>query len=390
MNRALRILLVTKSTGGVAEYVRQVVNGLDHDEFHISVACLSENGPEFAAELAQIPNVNTFSLSMNRYKVDPFSDARVLWALAQQLRRERYDLIHAHASKPGYLARLAAFGTGIPVLYSPHCFAFHAGAGRASATMVSTMERLAARFLTTRIVAIAGGEQKLAQKYRVGTDELFVTIRTGIDARPYCIPVDKAALKLSLGVPANATLVGGVGRLNHQKSPLDYVRMAALVHQELPDVHFAWIGSGPLEDEARRLSAELGLNDVLHFAGHRTDIPALLQCMDCFVLPSLWEGFPIVLLEAMAAGAPVVATDIPGNDEAVCSGVNGWLVPVHDPAKLAESVFDLLSNPERASAFRESSKRRVEQEFTPEAMLGGLANIYHCVADEFSNQLVPV
>jgi glycosyltransferase involved in cell wall biosynthesis len=388
MNRPLRLLLVTKSTGGVAEYVRQLVKGLDREEFQITVACLSERGSEFAAELAQIPNVKTFSLSMNRYKVDPFSDTRVLLALAAHLRREQYDLIHAHASKPGFLARLAALGTGIPVLYSPHCFAFHVGAGRVNAGLVAALERLAARYLTTRIVAIADGERKLAHQYGVGSDDLFVTVHTGIETRSYRQPVDKAALKASLDVPTNVPLIGTVGRLSRQKSPLDFVRMAGIIHECLPDAHFIWIGSGPLADAACHLSTDLGLNGVLHFAGQRTDIPALLQCLDCFVLPSLWEGFPIVLLEAMAAGVPVVATDIPGNDEAIRSGVDGWLVPARDPVASAESVLDLLSNPERAEAFRQSSRRRVEQEFTPGAMLDGLTNIYFGVATRSSDQRV--
>jgi glycosyltransferase involved in cell wall biosynthesis len=388
MNQPLRILLVTKSTGGVAEYVRQVVNGLDCAEFAITVACLSENGPEFAAELARVPNVKTFSLSMNRYKVNPFSDARVLFALANHLRRERYDLVHAHASKPGFLARLAAMGTGIPVLYSPHCFAFHAGAGKVSATVIATLERLAARYLTTRIVVVADGERKLARQYGVGSDELFVTVHTGIDPRPYHLPVDIAMLKASLNVPVNAMLVGAVGRLSAQKSPLDFVRAAAIIHQRLPDVHFAWVGSGPLKDSASHLGSELGLKDVLHFAGYRTDIPALLQCLDCFVLPSLWEGFPIVLLEAMAAGAPIVATNIAGNAEAIRTGEDGWLVPVQAPAALAETIMNLLTNPERADAFRKSSQQRVEQLFTRQAMLENLAGIYRQVALEC--QAVPL
>ena len=382
MNQPLRILLVTKSTGGVAEYVRQLVKGFDRNEFHITVACLSENSPEFAAELAQIPNVKSFSLSMNRYKVDPFSDAQVLFALASHLRREHYDLVHAHASKPGFLVRLAAIGTNPPVLYSPHCFAFHAGAGRMAATVVAALERLAARYLTTRIVVVADGERELARQYGIGSDELFVTVYTGIDPRPYSLPVDKATLKASLNVPANAKLVGAVGRLNAQKSPLDFVRAAGIIHKQLPDVHFAWAGSGPLEDSARQLGAELGLNGVLHFAGYRMDVPDLLQCMDCFVLPSLWEGFPIVLLEAMAAGAPIVATNIPGNDEAIRSGVDGWLVPERNPEALAQSALDLLTNPQRADAFRNSSMQRVEQKFSRQAMLENLASVYRQVALE--------
>ena len=358
MNRPLRLLMVTKSTGGAAEYVRQLVKDLDHDKFHITVACLSENSMEFALQLAQIPNVNTFWLTMNRYKVDPISDMRVLLVLADHLHCEHFDLVHAHASKPGYLARLAAIGTGIPVLYSPHCFAFHDGAGLVSVTITAALERLAARYLTTRIVSISDGERKLARKYGVGTDELFVTIHTGIDPHPYRQPVDKAEQKESLGIPANAQMVGTVGRLNLQKSPIDFVRMAGLIHERLKDVHFVWIGTGPLCDPAIQLSADLGLDGLMHFTGHRADVPVLLQCMDCFVLTSLWEGFPLVLLEAVASGVPVVATNIPGNDEIIRSGVDGWLVPVQAPTVLAESVIDLLTNPKRADEFRKSSKKR--------------------------------
>jgi glycosyltransferase involved in cell wall biosynthesis len=382
MNEPLRLLLVTKSTGGVAEYVLRLVQGLDGMQFKITVACLSENGPQFAAQLSQIPGVSAFSLDMNRYKVDPFSDTRLLFFLARHLRREQYDLVHAHASKPGFLTRLAAFGTGIPVLYSPHCFAFHDGTNRLTAGIIAAVEGLAARYFTTRIVVIADGERKLARKYHVGSDELFVTVHTGIDPQPYCLVVDKAALKTSLNIPANAPVAGAVGRLSRQKSPLDFVRMAAIVHERLPNVHFVWIGSGELQEAAAGLGVELGLDDVLHFAGQRSDIPALFQIMDCFVLPSAWEGFPIVLLEAMASSIPIVASDIPGSDEAIRSGQDGWLVPAHNWAAMAESVQDLLTNHQRADAFRNSARQRVEQEFSPRTMFDGLSAVYRQVVHD--------
>ncbi|MCX6078467.1 MAG: glycosyltransferase family 4 protein [Chloroflexi bacterium] len=384
MLKPVRVLLVTKSTGGVAEYVRQLISGLDLEGFSLTVACLSENGPEFAAELARHAGVRAFSLKMNRYKVDPFSDMRVLLALAAHLRKEKYDLVHAHASKPGFLTRLAAVGTGTPVLFSPHCFAFHAGTGAISARVIAALEGLAARYLTTRIVLVADGERELARRYGVGFDELFVTVHTGIDIQKYGISFDRTALKLSLAIPENARLVCSVGRLSAQKAPLDFVRMAAIINSQQPGVHFAWIGGGPLEESARALSAELGLREVLHFAGYRTDIPEILQAADCFVLPSLWEGFPIVLLEAMAAGAPVVATDIPGNTDAIRSGVDGWLVSVKNPQALAKAVLDVLNNPDLAKAFRENSKRRVEQEFTRQTMLERLAELYMLIASKRS------
>jgi len=204
-------------------------------------------------------------------------------------------------------------------------------------------------------------------------------VHTGLDPRPYRAMLDVPGLKASLGVPADAPLVGTVGRLSPQKSPLDFVRMVAIVHKRLPRAHFVWIGSGPLQEAALQLSLESGLKDVLHFAGQRANVPDLLQALQCFVLTSAWEGFPLVLLEAMAAGAPVVATDIPGSDEAIRAGQDGLLVPVGDPLAMAQAVQDILENPQQAALYRDSASRRLEQEFTPRAMLDGLTDVYRQV-----------
>jgi glycosyltransferase involved in cell wall biosynthesis len=143
-----------------------------------------------------------------------------------------------------------------------------------------------------------------------------------------------------------------------------------------------WAGSGPLEYAVRKLSEELGIDAICHFIGEYRDVPSLLGILDCFVLPSLWEGFPIVLLEAMAAGIPIVATDIPGNDEAVVSGKNGWLVPPGDHVALAEKVLSLLNNPNQAASFAEFGRERIQQEFTRAKMIASIQNAYQDVVDE--------
>ena len=172
MSRPIRLLLVTKSTGGVASYVRTLVHGLDRQRYDITVACLSENGKEFAAELRQIDGVQAFSLAMNRYKVNPLTDAWVGYELFRHIRKNRYDIIHAHASKPGFLVRFAALGTSIPVLYSPHNFAFHEGSNFLAAFIVAQLERFAALF-TARIIAVAHHEREVALKYKVGKASLL-------------------------------------------------------------------------------------------------------------------------------------------------------------------------------------------------------------------------
>lgn len=375
MDTCIRILLVTKSTGGVAEYIRWLVNGIDHSRFHVVVACLSENSNEFAEELRQRNGVEAISYPMNRYKVDPVSDARVVLRLIKLIRSRKIDLIHAHASKPGFLTRIAALGTGIPVLYSPHCFAFHAGAGRFTKLAASFLERCAALF-TTRIVAIAEGERELAHAYRVGRDDQFNVIHTGIDPAPYRLPVNKEELRSLLGIPLTSQVIGSVGRLSRQKSPLDFVRMAETVHQSMPDAHFIWVGDGPLDQDAQNLSRSLQLDQVIHWLGYRTDAPRLIQIMDCLVLTSLWEGLPLVVLEAMAAGTPVVATDILGTRELILHDKNGFIAPAGNPILMARFVLDLLADPDKKTRFVAASQERIRSEFTRERMITNLQDLY--------------
>jgi glycosyltransferase involved in cell wall biosynthesis len=379
--KALRVLEVAKSTAGVAEYVRWLVQGLDRSLFDLSVVCLSEGGESFARELTQVYGVRATSLAMNRYQIDLLSDGKVALALARLLRREHFDLVHAHASKPGFLTRLAALGLDVPVIYSPHCFSFHPGAGRLKARVLALVERLAARLRTNRILVVAESEIELAQKYGVGRLEQFTAINSGIDPAPFQAAAghpaaDRAAQRHSLGLEDAAFVVGSVGRLSVQKAPLDFIRAAALLGQKYPAVHFIWFGDGPLLAEAQALCQVSGLGGRVHFAGQRQDIPACLAALDCFVLSSRWEGFPLVILEAMAAGKPVVATNIPGTSDAVQDGVDGLLAPPGDAAGMAAAIERVLLDAGLAARLAAAGLRKVQERFTRQNMLRAVTQVY--------------
>jgi glycosyltransferase involved in cell wall biosynthesis len=376
MNEPIRLLFVTKSTGGVGSYVRSLVGGLDRKKFSITVACLSENGPEFAAELREKYGVNSFSLAMNRYMVNPVTDAWVWLRLALHIRKAKYDLIHAHASKPGYLARFAAIGTGVPVIYSPHNFAFHEGSKKITATVVALLERIAAVF-TAKIVAVAGHERDLALRYGVGSEDLYSVVHTGIDPDPFrSRKLDVASLKKSIGLPLHAKVVGTVGRMAVPKLPMEFISMASKLHTMMPDVHFIWAGSGPLEAEAKLFASSLGLDEVFHWLGHRSDVPALFSVFDCFVLQSKWEAYPLVILESFASGVPVVASENLGTLELIESGKNGWITPQGDIDAIADRVRNILENETVANSFRSEAGKQVDNEYTMEKMLSTLEQIY--------------
>lgn len=375
MNRRLKLLLVSKSTGGVASYIRMLVKGLDREKFDITVACLSENGQEFAEELRQNYKVDAFSLAMNRYKINPLTDARVLIQLSARIRRERYDLIHAHASKPGFLMRIAAIGTGIPVIYSPHNFAFHEGSKPLVARVVALFEKFAALF-TTQIIAVAKHERDLALKYGVGKPELYSVIPTGIDPVLYRQPADVLEIKRSLGIPDTAQVIGTVGRLAVPKLPIDFVRVAAELKKDFSDLHFVWVGSGPLQEEAQALTNELGLKDSVHWLGHRDDAYRLYNIFNCFLLLSRWEANPLVLLEAFSAGVPVIASDNLGARELIGDGGHGILVPVADVSAVSNAIRSVLQNPDRASAMKRLALEEVSRVFSLERMINKIEEVY--------------
>jgi glycosyltransferase involved in cell wall biosynthesis len=377
MTDKIHVFQITKTLGGVGMYVRRLVSAMEKSRYRFTVVFLAEGSEEMAADVNKIEGVNAISIPMEDY-IDPFSDFLICLKLAKILRSEKFDIIHAHTSKPGFFARLAAIGLNIPVIYRPASFAFHENAPRSQAIFYAFLERIAARYLTKRIQLVCNGERELARQYSVGSDDQFVIIHTGIDLRPFEVPVNRADVRAEFNIPPDVRLMGTVARLVEQKAPTDFIRAAALVHVRYPQAHFLWVGDGPLENEARALVQLLGLQDVFHFAGARNnrEIPAILLSLDFFVLSSHWEGFSIAVLEAMAAGLPVVAPRVTGAAEAIVDGETGILVEIGDVDGLADAMSKLVGDVDLTERMGVSARKRAESEFPYAKMLDRIENLY--------------
>jgi glycosyltransferase involved in cell wall biosynthesis len=373
----LRILLVSKSTGGLLTYMRWLASGLDLNRFQLTFACLSEGGSDLAAELARPPDIETLSWPMNRFKINPITDARIIMRLFQLIHSRKFDLIHAHGSKAGFLARASAAGSTIPVAYSPHGFAFDAGNfSRSTGHVYAFVERVMANLLTARIITVSDAEKRSALARGIGRPELFTTVHSGIEPRQFDLPADRDSLRQTFDIPLDAPLIGTVGRLNEQKAPLDFVRLAAMMKSSCSGIYFVWIGDGDLMDSARKLARQLGVESIIRFAGLRSDVIPLLRGMDCFLLTSHWEAFPIVVLEAMASQLPVVASNLPGVDELVLDGFNGYLYPVGDLAAMRVAVEKIIGDRDHAAQLGLNGRKRILQSFTRERMLQKLESAY--------------
>ena len=196
-------------------------------------------------------------------------------------------------------------------------------------------------------------------------------VQNGIQLANFGRPPD-FALRAMLTGGIDRPIVFTPARLHSQKGHMYLLEAAALV----PDALFVLAGDGPERDRLEAFARRLGIEGRVRFLGHRRDIPQLLASCDLFVLPSLYEGLPVTVLEAMAAGKPVVATDIGGTDEAVMHGATGLLVPPGSPVDLATAIRTLLSDQRLAARLAEAGRAWAVQEFSSASMVRGVTRVY--------------
>jgi glycosyltransferase involved in cell wall biosynthesis len=233
--------------------------------------------------------------------------------------------------------------------------------------------------VSNALVVVTPVDRDAGLKESVGRRDQYHTIRSGVDLERFRSPArSDASVRAELGVPAGAPVVGSVMRLSEQKAPVDWVRVAARVGAQRPDVHFVIVGDGPLRVDTEAAADADGVSDRLHIAGMRDDVPDFLQIFDVFLLASHWEGLPRVLPQAMAASVPVVATAVDGTREAVRDGETGYLAPAGAVETLAARVVELLADPERARGLG-AAGRRLSDEFSEARMIENLRALYRAV-----------
>ncbi|WP_447972458.1 glycosyltransferase family 4 protein [Nitrospira sp. Kam-Ns4a] len=309
--------------------------------------------------------------------IHPVKDLQTLWRLTALFRQERPAIVHTHTSKAGVVGRLAAWLAGVPVVvHTPHGHVFYGHFGRAASQAFLVIERLLAR-RTTWLIALTEAERDEHLARKVGCPDRFAVIPSGIELDRFR-RATAAPRRPPRGValPPEAIVVGSVGWLTPVKGHRVLIEAAARLHRAHDRLHLLLVGSGALRGELERLVERLGLRDRVHFLGHRDDVPACLAAMDLFVLPSLNEGMGRALVEAMAAGRPVIASRVGGVPAIVEDGRTGRLVPPGDPAALAAALDDLLRHPDRARALGEAAARAIGERFGAAAMARAVEQVY--------------
>ena len=325
--------------------------------------------PIFQSELRRA-GIGIVDLDVIRREIRPTRDLAGLWRLVGFLRQNRYTIVHTHTSKAGIVGRLAARLAGVPVVvHTAHGFAFHERSPRSVVRACALAERIAGIWCD-RIITVSRFHRSWAIELGIAKTPKVIAIPNGIPPERVRPDRDRLAIRSLLGVAPDELVILSAGRLAPQKG-LEYLMEALpVLERQLPQPFSVWLaGEGPLEAKLRALAAVQARSGRVRFLGFREDIGNLLEGADLIVLPTLREGLSIALIEAMAAGKPVIATSIGSNCELTGNGAAGLLVPPEDPAALATAIRELAVHPERADQLGQEARRRYLSFYTLDQML---------------------
>jgi glycosyltransferase involved in cell wall biosynthesis len=360
----IRLLLVipTLVRGGAEKQLTLLAAGLPRDQFDVHVAVLTHSGPlEATLRDAGIP----VTVIGKRWKLDPLS----YWRLRRLIKKLRPDIVHTWLFAANAYGRQAAISAGVP-----HIVAGERCVDPWKSTWQLTIDRALAK-RTERIVTNSTGVKEFYVSRGLPAEK-FVVIPNGIAPPVVADPISREELLRELDLPAEARLIGAVGRLWPQKRVKDLIWAADLLKSTRDDAHLLIVGDGPQRWRLERYREQNQITERVHFLGERDDVPRLMQHFDVLWLGSEYEGQSNAIMEAMAAGVPVIATNIAGNRDLVVPDVTGYLLPLGERYEFTRHTHALFDDEPLRRRLGEAGRTRVLSEFTVEKMIQRHAALY--------------
>ncbi len=355
-----RLLLASQPlSAGVPRHVLDLVDGLAASDWEIAVACPRSSTLWQALDGVPHVTLHPFTGARRPGPSDAASFARLLSLVKEAA------AIHVHSAKAGFLGRLAARvrGRAGSTLYTPHAWSFWAAQG-AEARLYRMLERRAAHWCRV-IVAVSEHERDAGLAAGIGSSEQYRVIPNGVDVGRFARARDP--------VPGRVLFLG---RLAPQKRPDLAVEAVARLRARIPGAELHLATDGPDRDAVEALAARRSLTGAVRFLGYRDDVPELLARAGCLLVTSDYEGAPLTVVEAMAAGVPVVATRVGGVPEAVRDGVTGFLVRPGDAGALADALARVLGDQQVAASMGEAGRRVAHERFARERMVAETVALY--------------
>ena len=365
------------NVGGPAVHVILLTAGLRARGYATCLAVGRESAREGnMLDLAAAKGVECLQLGALGREIRPLADARALWDLCRLIRRFRPHVVHTHTAKAGVLGRVAARLSGVPVVvHTYHGHVLRSYFGPATTAVFRGLERLLGR-VTTALVAVSESVKDDLVGLGVARPEKIRVVPLGLELSRLAGALPRQALRAQSGAPDGAPLVGIVGRLAPIKDVPTFLAAAAIVSRKAPDARFAVVGDGEERDALEAEARRLGLQGVVHFHGWHRDMAAVYGDLDVVVNCSRNEGTPVALIEALAAGRPVVATAVGGTPDVLAGGRHGTLIPPGDPEALAAAITDVLDDPAPARARAACGRAHVLRQHSAERLVADVDRLY--------------
>jgi hypothetical protein len=366
--RKVKVFQIIEAGGGAAKQVSYICNNLNKDKFDVHlIYSLRSDSPNYQESLREI---TLHFIPMTR-EISPLKDVLAFYKMLRLIRKERPNVIHTHSSKAGFLGRLVAYITGVPlILYSPRGFAFlRQDVSSFKRKFYYYLEKLASIW-TDKIIAVSGTEADCA--IDLASVDKAELIENAVDISE----IDEFVSLSENRCRSSIKKIVTVGRVSPQKNPIFFLNVAIKLLTKYPNLLFMWIGDGQLRDKFQCWIKDYNLGNSIKITGwlERKTVYELLGQSDIFVMASLWEGLPNSILEAMAMKKPVVATNIMGNKDAVIHRETGFLADTLE--EFAECVSLLIENDDLSLQMGEKARKIVEERFTISKMIKKLEELY--------------
>ena len=391
-------IIARLNVGGPARHVVWLTQELQSDEFEsvLLTGTVPEGEEDMSYFAGQHGVAPVFIPEMSR-ELSP-KDVVSLWKVFHLIRREKPDIIHTHTAKAGTIGRAAGLlyrifsRRDVKLVHTYHGHVFHSYYGNLKTKVFLAIERTLARVATDRIIAISEQQRsEINGQFRVGRASQFNVIPLGIDLSGFTAePAKREAFRKKIGAADDEILVGFVGRLTEIKNIPLLLRVARLYRSRrgdgLPKLRFVIIGDGHLRESLAAEAANLGIEDVLTFAGNRNDPDVFYSGLDIVALTSLNEGTPLSLIEAMASAKPVISTAVGGVVDLVGAGQRsgdgfmlnerGITVVSNDAEGFFNGLIELARNADLQRELGEVGRRYVHDNYSKERLIADIAGLY--------------
>lgn len=347
--------------GGGEMKVLELVQRLDRERYNITVCSVGQGGPLEAEFRKAIDRVEVYQKKFS-------FDISLVSKVASLMKEQRIEVLQTTLFYADVIGAYAAHLAGVPVViswepvtgpfYSRHYWAYKL-----------------AMLKIDRVVAVSEDIRQRVIRERKLSPEQVVTIHYGVDVEKFT-PERQVLKKTDIGVSDDHLIVGTVGRFDHPKGHKYLIDAVPEIVQKFPKVRFVFAGDGPLRKEVEQQINKLGLNDYFILLGFRRDVKQLLGVFDLFVLPSLSEGLPNAILEAMACSKPVVATAVNGVVEVVEDDVTGFLVPPKNSSEMAKAIIKMVKLSDEMKGMGKRGRERVIKHFSVEQQIEKFEDLY--------------